>query len=92
MFHCRHSCADDSGQLDDGAVCWPAAQSGCTGAQLCARHRSAERSDIPPSPVEEERDHGCTRYPDYYCYGGVVAEWIACLKDVGSNPLKSGTA
>jgi len=67
MFY-RNSCSDDAGQLDDGAVRWPVAQSCCTSSQLCARHWPAEWFDVLESSVKEEWDHGCTWYARSNCY------------------------
>jgi len=61
MFY-RNSRSDDTGQFDNGAVCWTAAQPDCTGSQLCERHWSTEWPHVPESEVQEEWDYGGTRY------------------------------
>jgi len=59
---CRHSSAHDNGQLHHGAVFWPAERSRRAGSQLCPRHWPPEWAHLPACSLQEEWDHGCSRW------------------------------
>lgn len=58
---CRYSYQKHYGQLHDDPVRGPHAQLHHEGAEHRAGHRSPERPHVPAHPLQEKRNHGCTR-------------------------------